>query len=388
MDYLPNETIEQEKPKEVHYNCAECPSPIEIISINEKECTIEFKCAINKHQRKMPIKDYINKMKPHSKYNINNDKCSEHNNETYVSYCFDCKKHLCKECLKLRNHVEHVKTYMIEILPNNDELNMLENKIKYYENEITKLENEKISKMKFKDNKFKEFKEDEVKKEKDSAKQKNKNNKEKGKELKLKEDNNVNSMKKEYENENEIKQKLEIDKKLENLDYLKRLTEIIFYTYERYNNNYYNSVNINNALDSYYKNKEGFNNKLNKDIKNISQINQKGIFYNIIKERENQINGIMKFIDTFNELEGKIKNLKLDYEKKLQDKIDKLNEQIIEYEKILNNDNEDIIINKIINYNDGDKYEGELKQFKFFKRHGHGKYIYKARNNKNINSKI
>ena len=96
----------------------------------------------------------------------------------------------------------------------------------------------------------------------------------------------------------------------------------------------------------------------------------------------------MKFIDTFNELEGKIKNLKLDYEKKLQDKIDKLNEQIIEYEKILNNDNEDIIINKIINYNDGDKYEGELKQFKFFKRHGHGKYIYKERNNKNINSKI
>ena len=161
MDYLPNETIEQEKPKEVHYNCAECPSPIEIISINEKEYTIEFKCAANnKHQKKMLIKDYIDKMKPYSNYIINNDKCSQHNNETYVSYCFDCKKHLCKECLKLRNHVEHVKINIIEILPNNDELNMIENKIKYYDNEITKLENEKISKMKFKDtysiNKIKE----------------------------------------------------------------------------------------------------------------------------------------------------------------------------------------------------------------------------------------
>ena len=186
-------------------------------------------------------------------------------------------------------------------------------------------------------------------------------------------------MKKEYENEKEIKQKLDIDKKIENLDYLKRFTEIIFYTYDRNNNNYYNSVNINNALDSYYKNKEDFNNKLNKDIKNISQIrNQKGIFYNIIKEGENQINGIVKFIDIFNELEGKIKNLRLDYANKSQDKKKELNEQKMEYEKILNNDNEDIIINKIINYNSGDKYEGELKQFKSFRKHGHGKYIYKA----------
>ena len=377
MDFVPSETIELEKPKEIHYNCDECSSPIEILSINENENTIEFKCAKNNHQKKIKIKDYINKMKQYIDCKINNEKCGEHK-EKYKSYCFDCKKHLCKECLKLRNHVEHVKIYIIEILPNKDELNMLENKIKYYENEITKLENEKISKMKFKDNKFKEFKEDEVNKEKDLSNQGNKDNKEK--ELKLKEDKNVNNMKKEYENdnENEIKQKSDLDKKIENLNYLKRLAEIIFNTYDSFNNNYYNAVNISNALDSYYKNKEDFNNKLNKDIKTISQIkNQKCIFNNIIKEGENQINGIEKFIDTFNELEGKIKNMKQDYEKKLQDKKEELNKQKIEYEKILNNDNNDIIINKKINYKDGEEYKGELKEFKIFKFHGNGKYVYK-----------
>ena len=358
MDFVPSETIELEKPKEIHYNCDECSSPIEITSINENENTIEFKCAKNNHQKKIKIKDYINKMKQYIDCKINNEKCAEHK-EKYKSYCFDCKKHLCKECLKLRNHVEHVKIYIIEILPNKDELNMLENKIKNYENEITKLENEKISKMKFKDNKFKEFKEDEVNKEKDLSKQGNKDNKEK--ELKLKEGNNVNNMKKEYENdnENEIKQKSDLDKKIENLNYLKRLAEIIFNTYDSFNNNYYNAVNISNALDSYYKNKEDFNNKLNKDIKTISQIkNQKCIFNNIIKEGENQINGIEKFIDTFNELEGKIKNMKQDYEKKLQDKKEGKG---------------------TLYYCNGNKYEGEWKRDK---REGKGIFYYKQNKRK------
>ena len=52
MDFVPSETIELEKPKEIHYNCDECSSPIEIISIKENENTIEFKCAKNNHQKK------------------------------------------------------------------------------------------------------------------------------------------------------------------------------------------------------------------------------------------------------------------------------------------------------------------------------------------------
>ena len=365
------ETIELEIMNELHYNCDECPSPIELLFINENEYTIEFKCVRNNHQKKLPIKDYINKMKQYSNVNINNDKCPEHN-FIYESYCLNCKKHLCEECLKLRNHVGHSKVNIIEILPNKEELNMLKNKLKYFENEITKLENEKISKMKFKDNKFKEFKEDELD-DKNDAKKENTNIIEK--ELKLGKDNNLNNTKKEYVNE--IKENLGNDIKLENLTYLKGLTEFILNTYNNYSNNYYNSVNINIALESYYKSKENFNNKLNKEIKNISKTNQTFNFYSMIKENENQINDIIKLISILNEYEGKIKNMKLDYENKLQEKKEELNKRKIEYEKILNNDNDEIIINKQVNYNNGDKYEGELKLFKSYKKNGKGKYYYK-----------
>ena len=46
--------------EELLYNCTECSSAIEILSINEDECTIEFQCINNKHKKKMPIKEYLN----------------------------------------------------------------------------------------------------------------------------------------------------------------------------------------------------------------------------------------------------------------------------------------------------------------------------------------
>ena len=51
------------KLNEIYYNCSECQSPIEILSTNEKDSTIEFKCINNNHKIKMTIKEYINKMK-------------------------------------------------------------------------------------------------------------------------------------------------------------------------------------------------------------------------------------------------------------------------------------------------------------------------------------
>ena len=56
-----NEFFQQLQLKEIFYNCTECSSPIEILSINEID--IEFKCIKNNHNKKISIKEYIEKMK-------------------------------------------------------------------------------------------------------------------------------------------------------------------------------------------------------------------------------------------------------------------------------------------------------------------------------------
>ena len=50
------ETPEVFKLNEIYYNCSECSSSVEILSINEKESNIEFKCINNNHKIKMLIK--------------------------------------------------------------------------------------------------------------------------------------------------------------------------------------------------------------------------------------------------------------------------------------------------------------------------------------------
>ena len=60
------------------YNCTKCPYPIEIISINEKNNTLTFKCLNpnkdNNHNiQTLPISEYINLMK---KYSYLNTQCS------------------------------------------------------------------------------------------------------------------------------------------------------------------------------------------------------------------------------------------------------------------------------------------------------------------------
>ena len=105
-DYImeTSESSEQLQLNEIYYNCTKCSSSIEILSINEIECIIEFKCINNNHKEKMPIKEYIDKMKDFNDKNINDDICiiEDHKKNKYECYCFDCNKHLCKECLKSR----------------------------------------------------------------------------------------------------------------------------------------------------------------------------------------------------------------------------------------------------------------------------------------------
>ena len=145
----PGETENPQQLNEIYYNCSECSSPIEIISINEKDNIIEFECINNKHNIKISIKEYINKMKRFNDKNINNDICIEHNNK-YECICLECNKHLCKECLKTRKHINHQKINIIEIQPNDEALKLIDNIINKYEDNIKELErkntetNEKI----------------------------------------------------------------------------------------------------------------------------------------------------------------------------------------------------------------------------------------------------
>ena len=111
-DYIMETKELEQKQNEIFYNCTECSSAIEILSINENECSIEFQCINNNHKIKMLINEYINRMKKFNNNNINNDICITHNLK-YECFCLDCKIHLCKDCLKLRNHVNHLKINII-----------------------------------------------------------------------------------------------------------------------------------------------------------------------------------------------------------------------------------------------------------------------------------
>ena len=48
--------------------------------------------------------------------------------------------------------------------------------------------------------------------------------------------------------------KYEFEKKIENFDNILKINEMLFNIYDNYNNNYYNSVNINSLLTYYIKN--------------------------------------------------------------------------------------------------------------------------------------
>ena len=96
----------------IGYNCPECSSLIEIISINDN--ILEFKCINNEnHSNKIKINDYFEKMKKYIDNKNLNDKCENHNDE-YKVYCLNCKSHLCKECLPPRMHKTHNKKILGE----------------------------------------------------------------------------------------------------------------------------------------------------------------------------------------------------------------------------------------------------------------------------------
>ena len=305
-------------------NCTVCLSLIEIISINEKDNIIEFKCSNTKdnHSKeviKMPIKEYLEKIKKNKNKNIDTI-CSIHKKD-FVFYCFNCSKHLCKNCIKSKQHANHDKQCIYEIEPNDDDLDIIKRKIEKYNLNIKNLEMDRDLKLeKLQDDLNYEKQEENNKFDKAMMT----NNKKEEKDLKENKDKYINDIleiKKRYEKEikarklifknekkninNKYKEinykeiimhkyKLEslnkkferdkqevcfkIDNDIENINNIKNLNEIIYNSYNNNNDNYFYSLNINKIISSC---------KINKitAIYKISKINEKirlvgSIFFN------------------------------------------------------------------------------------------------------------
>ena len=298
------------------YNCSKCSSNIEILSLDENN--IKFICN-NKHNIEIKIDEYLKNMKQYNNVKLNDDKCAKHKKE-YLSYCFDCNCHLCKDCLKTKEHSYHYKINIIEILPENEILNKFKIFIKNNKKKIDQLKKSKLEKetklndilnnniQKIKDiinkniinNEQKENKELELNnnKYKTEITKLKKEYEDKIKLIKLKYSNNVNDIKNKYKiinnkNENIYNNKIKnlnkkIDfiikeykykEKIEQKINYNEIMEIIYNTYINYNNNYYNSVNMNNIYNYKLSNKITIN-KIKYNKKEIEEKDKKLNEYN------------------------------------------------------------------------------------------------------------
>ena len=189
------------EPKENQsYSCTDCPRVIEIISLDEVNNTLLFKCP-SCGQKEMSIKDYLNNMKKNTylysacssckknqnevnnneifnyctlckivlcnscianhdngHYKIENNKiltnCLIHPKNYNISYCLDCNCHICNECIEHRKHMRHNIRAIKDNQPSNEEVNNLLNLIYKYKDQINSSELEKNKKLIERENKF------------------------------------------------------------------------------------------------------------------------------------------------------------------------------------------------------------------------------------------
>ena len=130
----------------IGYNCSECSSLIEILSIEENN--LEFKCVNDEnHNSKLSINNYLERMKQYIDNKNFNERCEKHNDE-YRVYCLDCKSHLCQDCLPSRLHLNHNKKILSEIKPNQEELDIIKKRIEFYKNKIKNIKYNKNKEIK------------------------------------------------------------------------------------------------------------------------------------------------------------------------------------------------------------------------------------------------
>ena len=390
---------EQKKLENEILICPECSSPLEIISLNEESNLFEFQCIKNNHNNnKMLITDYFNKIKKIKK--LKNfefrDQCEIHKNNYFTNYCFDCNYHLCNECLKAGNHISHKKSNILEIKPIEKELKIISEVIKAHKIELQRLYKEKEVKTKELNDELKnqKNKENDILKDKiklfsiknkvelelntkkyisdiieikkryeeeikiTKKKYKDKNNKVNNK-YKLKVENEIINYNLKIEKLNMInKNKIEsyqFDSKIEKSNSIIKVNENIFNIYNSYNNNYYNSININNILVSYTKNKsnnEKMINILGNDYDNIiNMITNKYKENFCILEKKNAVKELENNIKEEKMKSKEISEINIELNKKndkKEEEIIKLNDQIKELNEA--NDQLKIKLNKYQKY--------------------------------------
>ena len=116
------------------YCCPFCTKLPEILSYNEGNGNIKFKCK-NHGENSIDIQEYLENMKKYvstSELNTKN-KCSKHKND-YVYYCLTCQENLCSNCLKEfeKDHENHIQYKIDNLRPNNNEIFLIKNKISIY----------------------------------------------------------------------------------------------------------------------------------------------------------------------------------------------------------------------------------------------------------------
>ena len=117
------------------YCCPYCTNLPEILSYNEGNGTIKFKCK--KHgEKSLDIQEYLDNMQKYVSVSelTSKNKCSKHKNEQYIIYCFTCGESLCQKCIKEfdKQHEKHIKYNIESLRPNNNEILLVKNKIGIY----------------------------------------------------------------------------------------------------------------------------------------------------------------------------------------------------------------------------------------------------------------
>ena len=412
------------------YSCTECSSNIEIISIDNNEANITFRClnkdCNNNHQiQKMAISTYLKKMEkntflfdkcsicnrdqssinnfPYLKYCIkcqktlcneckekhtnsndnnhflinNNErgiKCLIHPNNKNTEYCINCKIHLCEECIKTGNHLSHETKSLMHFSNINDKKQIIKNNIDFLKNtkkqmlefknskinELNDLlkkkkseiendyknkikleeikENEEIliieSKKKEELEKIKAIYESQIKKIEIEYNLKEETIKKHYKELIEKYEKVFNEKMNKIRNEITIFFDEKINKKISKINDLISIYEIIKKTQEKYTDNYYNNINIFNAISS-FKKSENINELFNLKSKEIS-FNQSDIFdknNNNSLFSFNQVNDNLDF-KTFLNKKVKNENIILSHTKRIKTESKNYEDKVINYKNI------------------------------------------------------
>ena len=148
----------------------------------------------------------------------------------------------------------------------------------------------------------------------------------------------------------EVVKNLKYDKQIENTDYALKINQVVYNAYNNYNDNYYNSININNLLlsnckDDYIKNKlmkKLLKDKYNEILELILTKKKEDMNVNVKKEKEESLRksfitekieskikeinkkNELKIEEIYSETEEKIKEIHIENRKKIKDEEKKL----------------------------------------------------------------